>query len=161
MLGILFGMAALVLVIACANVASLLLARSIARGREIAIRTAVGATRWRIVRQLLIECLVLATLAGTLGAVLSRYGARFLVTGFDLIEPGMPNVRPYWVDLSMDSSAYLFVAAVCLLTTLAFGLDRRSTPPATAPTPFSRMVAATVRHVPHGGRAYRSPGKSR
>jgi putative ABC transport system permease protein len=122
MLGILFGMAALVLVIACANVASLLLARSITRSREIAIRTAVGATRWRIVRQLLIECLVLACLAGALGAVLSRYGASFLVTGFDLIEPGMPNVRPYWVNLSMDLSAYVFVAAVCLITTLAFGL---------------------------------------
>ena len=122
MLGILFGMAALVLVIACSNVASLLLARSITRTREIAIRTAVGATRWRIVRQLLIECLVLASLAAALGAVLSRYGARFLVTGFDVIEPGLPNVRPYWVDLSMDLSAYAFVAAVCLITTLAFGL---------------------------------------
>ena len=121
-LGILFGMAALVLVIACANVASLLLARSITRRREIAIRIAVGATRWRIVRQLLIECLVLASLAGTVGAALSRYGASFLVTGFDLIEPGMPNARPYWVDLSMDLAAYLFVAAVCLIATLAFGL---------------------------------------
>ncbi len=122
MLWILFAMASLVLVIACANVASLLLARSITRSREIAIRTAVGATRWRIVRQLLIECLVLASLAATLGAGLSRYGARFLVSGFDLIEPGMPSVRPYWVDLSMDLSAYLFVAAVCLITTVAFGL---------------------------------------
>jgi putative ABC transport system permease protein len=122
MLWILLGMAALVLVIACANVASLLLARSMTRSREIAIRTAVGATRWRIVRQLLVECLVLAALAATLGAILSRYGARFLSTGFDIIEPGMPNVRPYWVDLSMNNAAYLFVAAVCLITTLAFGL---------------------------------------
>ena len=121
-IGILFGMAALVLAIACANVASLLLARSMTRSREIAIRTAVGATRWRIVRQLLIECLVLASLAGTLGAVLSRSGANFLATGFDIIEPGAPNVRPYWVDVSMDGSAYLFVAAVSLITTVAFGL---------------------------------------
>jgi predicted permease len=118
----LMGVAALVLVIACANAASLLLARSVTRAREIAIRAAVGASRWRIVRQLLIECLGLASLAGLLGAVLSRYGARFLATGFDLIEPGLPNATPYWIDLSMDTSAYLFIAAVCLVTTLGFGL---------------------------------------
>ncbi len=118
----LMALAVLVLVIACANVAGLLLARSMTRAREMAIRAAVGATRWRIVRQILIECLVLASLAGAVGAVLSRYGARLLATGFDVIEPGMPNVTPYWVDLSMDASAYLFVAVVCLCTTIGFGL---------------------------------------
>jgi putative ABC transport system permease protein len=111
-----------VLLIAWANVASLLLARSMARSREIAIRAAVGATRWRIVRQLLIECLLLAVLAATVGAVLSHYGADLLATGFDPIEPGMPNARPYWVDLSMDGSSYLFIALVCLVTTIGFGL---------------------------------------
>jgi putative ABC transport system permease protein len=118
----LLAAAGLVLAIACANAASLLLARSITRAREIAIRAAVGASRWRLVRQLLIECLLLGVLASGIGVVLSRYGARLLATGFDIIEPGLPNVTPYWVDLSMDSSAYGFLAVLCLLTTLAFGL---------------------------------------
>jgi putative ABC transport system permease protein len=121
-LTVLLGMAALVLIIACANVASLLLARSIARSREIAIRIAVGASRWRIVRQVLIECLVLAFAAGALGAMLSGYGAELIGSGFDMIEPGRPNARPYWANFSKDSTAYLFIAATCLVTTLAFGL---------------------------------------
>ena len=119
---VLLGMAGLVLIIACANVASLLLARSIGRSREIAIRTAIGATRWRIVRQLLIECLVLAFMGGALGAMLSAYGAEMIGSGFDMIEPGRPNARPYWADFSKDSTAYLFIAGTCLVTTLAFGL---------------------------------------
>ena len=118
----LMGIAGLVLAISCANVASLLLSRSMTRAREIAIRTAVGASRWRIVRQVLIESLVLASIAGILGVVLSRYGAQLLATGFDLVEPGMPNVTPFWVDLSMDGRAYLFVVVVCFVTTMAFGL---------------------------------------
>jgi putative ABC transport system permease protein len=118
----LMGVAALVLVIACANVASLLLARSMTRVREIAIRSAVGATRWRIVRQILIECLVLASVAGVIGLVLSRFGARFLATGFDLYEEGAPNITPFWVDLSLDAFTYLFVVSVCLVMTLVFGL---------------------------------------
>jgi predicted permease len=118
----LLAAAGLLLAIACANAASLLLARSITRSREMAIRTAVGASRWRLVRQLLIECLMIAVLATGIGVWLSGFAARFLASGFDVIEPGQPNVTPYWVDLSMDHSAFAFVAALCLLTTLAFGL---------------------------------------
>lgn len=118
----LFGLAALVLVIACANVASLLLARSMTRAREIAIRSAIGASRWRIVRQILIECLVLASAAGIVGVVLSRFGAQLLASGFDVYEEGSPNVTPFWVDLSMDAMSYLFIVVVCLAITVAFGL---------------------------------------
>jgi predicted permease len=113
---------AVVLVIACANVASLLIARSAARAREVAIRTALGATRWRIVRQLLIECAVLAGLGGALGILLSGYGARMLAVGFDVIDPGTADTTPYWVDLSMNGSAYAFVGMACLFATIAFGL---------------------------------------
>jgi len=113
-----------VLLVACANVASLLLARSVNRSREIAIRASLGATRWRIVRQLLIECMLIATLAGALGLLLSVYGVTLLGVAFDAIEIAAPaqSNTPYWVDLSMNWLVFLFVGALCLVTGLAFGL---------------------------------------
>ena len=125
MLGTMMGAVAIVLLIACANLANLLLARSAARQREIAIRASLGATRWRIVRQLLIECSLLAAMAGGLGLWLSYYGARQIAVAFAPLEVGTPismASTPYWLDLSMSSSIYAFVGALCLLTTLAFGL---------------------------------------
>jgi putative ABC transport system permease protein len=113
-----------VLLIACANVANLLLARSVSRAREIAIRASLGATRWRIVRQLLIECVLVAFLAGGLGLMLSKYGVSLLGVGFDLLDvagPGQSNT-PYWVNLSMNWPVFVFVAVLCLVSGLAFGI---------------------------------------
>jgi putative ABC transport system permease protein len=120
----LMGVVALVLLIACANVASLLLARSTMRSQEIAIRAALGATRWRIVRQLLIECFILSICGGILGITLSTYGSRILATGLTVIEPGAApeDTVPYWLDLSLNGFAYAFAGLLCLIASLGFGL---------------------------------------
>ena len=123
-LAALIGAVAFVLLIACANVTSLLLARSAHRSREIAIRASLGATRWRIVRQLLIECALIAILAGGLGLWLSIYGAREMATAFNVYDMGAPGgmVKPYWVDVSMNAATWMFLGGACLFASLAIGI---------------------------------------
>jgi putative ABC transport system permease protein len=105
----------LVLLIACANVANLLLARAMRRSGEMAIRTSLGASRGRILRQLLVECAVLAAVGGFLGLVLSRLGARLLSTAIP--EGALPS----WMTLEMDGWLLAALAAVCLGTVFVFG----------------------------------------
>lgn len=120
----LMGAVAFVLLIACANVASLLLARSAHRSREIAIRASLGATRWRIMRQVLIECGLIGLCAGAIGFVLSRYGAAAMAVAFDSVEISAPGqaVRPYWVDLDMNGVAWMFLGVLSLIGSLGIGL---------------------------------------
>jgi predicted permease len=120
----LMGAVGFVLLIACANVANLLLARAAQRSREIAIRASLGATRWRIVRQLLIESVLLAALSGAVGLWLSIYSIRYFGVAFDAIETGAPDrmATPYWINLSMDAAVFAFVAALCLGSSIVFGL---------------------------------------
>ena len=110
----------LVLLIACVNVANLLLTRTTRRAREIAIRSSLGATRRRIVRQLMIESLVLAAIAGVLGIAIGQYAVRQFVASFSPALQGAPV--PYWLTLNMDAQVFAFLAAVCGATTLLFGL---------------------------------------
>ena len=112
----LMGAVALVLLIACANVANLLLARSASRAREMALRVSIGATRWRIVRQLLVESVLLGCIAGVLGLGLSYVGVRM----FD--EAVRPIQKPYWIEFTMDGTVFAFLAAICVLTGVLFGL---------------------------------------
>ena len=108
--------AGVVLLIACANGANLLLARAGRRSREVGMRVSLGATRTRIVRQLLVECLLLAGLAGVLGLGLAALCARLLAMGFE------PLMAPYWIDFSVDGRVLAFVILTCLSTTVIFGL---------------------------------------
>jgi len=112
----LMGAVGFVLLIACANVANLLLARSAARAREIGVRVSLGATRWRIVRQLLVESVLLAVVSGVLGFTLAIFGVRW----FDAITQDVG--KPYWIQFTMDGRVFAFFAAVCLATGIIFGL---------------------------------------
>ena len=119
MLLLVMGAVTFVLLIACVNVANLLLARSAHRSREIAIRSSLGATRWRIVRQLLIESLLLAAVAGALGFLLALYGIKMFAAALILTADGPP---PFWLDFSIDARVYAFLAAVSLGVSILVGL---------------------------------------
>jgi predicted permease len=106
----------LLVVIACSNVATLLLAGGAARAREMAIRVSLGATRLRIVRQLLVEGLLLACAGGLAATAVSLAGLRLLAAAIPA------GGLPYWVTLTMDGQVVAVLAIVCLGTVLLFGL---------------------------------------
>jgi putative ABC transport system permease protein len=112
---VLFGAVGLVLLIACANVTNLLLARAISRQKEMAIRSALGGGRKRILRQLLIESIVLASAGAVIGLAIAAAGVRVLVQGAPLGIPRLPEV-------SLDFSMIAFTLLLSLLTGFAFGL---------------------------------------
>jgi putative ABC transport system permease protein len=116
---VLLGAVSFVLLIACANVANLLLVRATARRREIAIRTAIGAARGRIVRQLLTEGVVIAMLGGSLGLALGMVGIRALLA----INPSnIPRIGPNGSLVTVDWRVLAFTGITSVLTALAFGL---------------------------------------
>jgi len=115
-LWLLLAIAGLVLLIACANLANLLLARASAREREIAVRQAVGASRGRLIRQLLVESLLLAAVGGALGAGLAQVMSRFLVVFLST------TADPVFLDLTPDWRVVGFATGLAVLTCLLFGL---------------------------------------
>ena len=112
----LMGAVGFVLLIACANVANLLLSRSARRSREMALRIALGASRGRVIRQLLVESTLLAFLGGVLGWFLSLAGVRL----FDMAVQDVG--KPYWIKFTMDATVFAFLVAVCFATGIIFGI---------------------------------------
>ncbi|MBI5423006.1 MAG: ABC transporter permease [Opitutae bacterium] len=113
---LMLGAVGFVLLIACANVANMMLSRAIARGREMAVRAAMGASRTQIVRQLLIESVLLSVLGGAIGLGLAQFG----VHAFDLASQDVG--KPYWIQFTMDWRAFVYFAAISVGTGIVFGL---------------------------------------
>src|SRR5215469_5218851 len=114
-LALLLGAVALVLFIACANIANLLLARSAGRSREFAIRSAVGASHARLVRQLLTESVLLSLAGASLGSLIAFLGIRFAL-------PVMPGMPPRSHDITVNAPVLLYTLAVSLVVGVLFGL---------------------------------------
>ncbi|MEZ5355887.1 MAG: ABC transporter permease [Bryobacteraceae bacterium] len=113
---LMLGAVAFVVLIVCANVTNLLLARSLSRTREMALRMAMGASRWLIVRQLLVESLVLGALGGLAGLTVAWAGVRAFSAA--VADVG----KPYWIDFSFDPVVFVWLAGLCIGSAILFGL---------------------------------------
>ncbi len=112
------GATVMVLLIACVNVMNMQFGRAALRAKELAIRGALGASRWRIMRQMLTESLLVATLGAVVGVVLAYYAVRLLVRALG----SLPFPLPYWVSFNIDGTVLIFTVGITLLATIFSGL---------------------------------------
>jgi predicted permease len=143
-LAVLMGMVGIVLLVACVNVANLLYVRSTARIREVAVRMSVGADRFRVIGQFLVESLVLAVLGGAIGLVLAGWGTRFVAELF------RQNQNPIVIDAQPDGTVLFFAAGLSMLSAVVFGLA-----PAFAATRIT-LAPALKTGTARAGTAFRS-----
>ena len=142
--GSMWGAVGFVLLIACANLANLLLARAIGRTREVSVRLALGASRWRIIRQLLIESVLLASVGGFLGWWLAQWGVRAYAWA-------MPEKSWLILDYAMDQRVLWYLIAISIVTGLLFGI-----------VPALRLSALDVNAaLKDGGRGATAGGRSK
>ncbi|HTX76515.1 MAG TPA: ABC transporter permease [Terracidiphilus sp.] len=111
---LMLGAVGFVLLIACADVSNMMLSRALDRQREMAIRSALGASRWRMMRQLLLESLFLSAAGGLLGLGLATLGVRWF-------DQSTVQVRPYWIQFTPDYTVLGYFAALCILSSVLFG----------------------------------------
>jgi predicted permease len=146
---VLFTVVVLVLLIACANIANLLLARAAVRGPEISVRLAVGAGRWSLIRQLLTESLLLAALGGAVGVLFGFWGKSMLLA----LTKEQTGLFPSGVDLTLNWRVLVFTLAISLLTGLVFGSIpawRATSLDLTTALKHSRSTTATVSRLSKG-----------
>src|SRR5262249_11943911 len=119
LVAILLGMAGFLLLIACANLASLLLARATVRRKQVAVRAALGASRWRIVQQLLAESVVLCVLAAAVGLIFSTWSLDLIRAS---LPPGISRFIPGWRSIGMDFGVLGVTVGVAFATVLVFSV---------------------------------------
>ena len=121
-LQVLMAIVGLVLLIACANIASLMLTRGVVREKEIAVRRALGASRWRLIKQLLTECMLISLMGAIVGFLFARWGAVLLIRSISIHNIYALGNMPVLLNLSLDGRVLGFTAAVAILTVALFGI---------------------------------------
>ncbi len=121
-LEVLMAIVGLVLLIACANIASLMLTRGVVREKEVAVRLAMGASRWRLIKQLLTECVLVSAMGAIVGFLFARWGTVLLIRSISFHTFYALGNIPVFLNLSVDGRVLGFTAAVAILTAALFGI---------------------------------------